>query len=115
MARARAKSTRASTNGNGAPKTEGCLAAASDGRLVYVSDGEPGLRRMRSGKGFRYVDPDGRTVRDKETLARIRSLAIPPAYRDVWICRRQNGHLQACGRDARGRKQYRYHPRWKEV
>lgn len=100
---------------NGVPKNDACVAAASDGGLVYVSDGEPGLRRMRSGKGFRYIDADGRTVRDADTLARIRSLAIPPAYRDVWICRRANGHLQACGRDARGRKQYRYHPRWQEV
>lgn len=98
------------SNGNGA-----CIEAAHDGGLVYVSDGEPGLLRRRSGKGFCYLDPDGRPVRDPDTLARIRSLAIPPAYRDVWICRRANGHLQAVGRDARGRKQYRYHPRWKEV
>ncbi|WP_425497707.1 DNA topoisomerase IB [Lysobacter arvi] len=112
---AKSRNIPAQRNGNGAPKNDACLAAASDGGLVYVSDGEPGLRRMRSGKGFRYVDADGRTVRDAETLARIRSLAIPPAYRDVWICRRANGHLQACGRDARGRKQYRYHPRWQEV
>lgn len=83
--------------------------------LVYVSDDEPGLSRRRAGSGFRYLDPDGRTVRDRATLDRIRALAIPPAYRDVWICRRANGHLQASGRDARGRKQYRYHPRWKQV
>jgi len=112
---ARARKVSPHRNGNGTAKDEASVAAASDGGLVYVSDGEPGLRRMRSGKGFRYVDPEGHAVRDKDTLARIRSLAIPPAYRDVWICRRANGHLQACGRDARGRKQYRYHPRWKEV
>ncbi len=91
------------------------MESASHGGLVYVSDEEPGLRRQRSGKGFRYLDAQGRVVRDADTLARIRSLAIPPAYREVWICRRANGHLQASGRDARGRKQYRYHPRWKEV
>jgi DNA topoisomerase-1 len=82
---------------------------------VYVHDAEPGLRRQRAGAGFRYVHPDGRPVRDRATLDRIRALAIPPAYRDVWICRRANGHLQATGRDARGRKQYRYHPRWNHV
>src|SRR3954447_16208394 len=83
--------------------------------LRYVSDATPGIRRRRSGKGFSYVGPDGRTIRDKATLARIRNLAIPPAYRDVWICPTVNGHLQATGRDARGRKQYRYHSRWREV
>ncbi|MDI9239672.1 DNA topoisomerase IB [Lysobacter sp. LF1] len=93
----------------------GAAESASHGGLVYVSDDQPGLRRIRAGRGFRYVDPQGRTVRDAGTLARIRALAIPPAYRDVWICLRPNGHLQASGRDARGRKQYRYHPRWKQV
>jgi DNA topoisomerase I len=83
--------------------------------LRYVSDVTPGIRRRRAGTGFSYVGPDGRTIRDKPTLARIRSLAIPPAYTDVWICPIPNGHLQATGRDARGRKQYRYHPRWREV
>jgi DNA topoisomerase-1 len=83
--------------------------------LRYVSDTTPGIRRRRSGRGFGYVEPDGRPVRDQATLARIRSLAIPPAYTDVWICPAVNGHLQATGRDARGRKQYRYHPRWREV
>jgi DNA topoisomerase-1 len=80
-----------------------------------VSDASPGLRRRRSGRGFSYVGPDGRPVRDAATLARIRSLAIPPAYTDVWICPTPNGHIQATGRDARGRKQYRYHPKWREV
>jgi DNA topoisomerase-1 len=83
--------------------------------LRYVSDTTPGIRRLRSGRGFRYVDADGRTIRDKAVLERIRRLAIPPAYTDVWICPVPNGHLQATGRDARGRKQYRYHPRWREV
>lgn len=102
-------------NARNAPPDAASAESASHGGLVYVSDDEPGLRRQRSGKGFRYIDPEGHTVRNADTLARIRALAIPPAYRDVWICRRANGHLQACGRDARGRKQYRYHPRWKEV
>jgi DNA topoisomerase I len=83
--------------------------------LRYVYDDRPGIRRVRAGKGFRYVGPDGRAVRDAETLKRIRSLVIPPAWTDVWICPVPNGHLQASGRDARGRKQYRYHPRWRET
>lgn len=83
--------------------------------LRYVSDATPGIRRLRSGRGFRYVGVDGRTVKDKSVLERIRGLAVPPAYTDVWICPIANGHLQATGRDARGRKQYRYHPRWREV
>src|SRR6478752_8792827 len=82
--------------------------------LLYVSDAEDGSRRVRRGKKrFDYVGPSGRPVRDAGTLARIASLAIPPAYEDVWICRKPNGHLQATGRDARGRKQYRYHPKWR--
>ena len=80
--------------------------------LRYVTDDRPGISRVRSGRGFRFVGPDGRTVRDPATLARIRSLAIPPAWTSVWICADQDGHRQAVGRDARGRKQYRYHPRW---
>jgi DNA topoisomerase-1 len=75
----------------------------------------PGIRRRRAGRGFTYLDHDGRRVEDPETLARIRGLTIPPAWRDVWICLTQNGHLQATGRDARGRKQYRYHDRWRAV
>jgi DNA topoisomerase IB len=90
-------------------------ASAREGGLVYVGDAEPGLTRRAAGTGFRYLDPAGKPVRDAGTLGRIRALAIPPAYRDVWICRLANGHLQATGRDARGRKQYRYHPRWAEV
>ncbi|WP_377154841.1 DNA topoisomerase IB [Roseateles sp. UC29_93] len=80
--------------------------------LRWVSDCEPGLRRKRAAKGFRYVDAAGRPVRDASTLKRIRALAIPPAYEDVWICTRDDGHIQATARDARGRKQYRYHADW---
>jgi DNA topoisomerase-1 len=87
--------------------------SAADAGLRYVSDAQPGIRRVRSGKGFRYEDADGKRVRDRKTLTWIRSLAIPPAWTDVWICPSQRGHLQATGRDARGRKQYRYHPRWR--
>jgi DNA topoisomerase I len=83
--------------------------------LRYVSDTQPGIRRKRAGKGFAYVGADGKTIRDDKELKRIRSLAIPPAYTDVWICPSPNGHIQATGRDARGRKQYRYHPKWREV
>ena len=83
--------------------------------LRYVSDAKPGIQRKRSGKGFRYVDADGRSVRDGETHARIKSLVIPPAWKEVWICPNPKGHLQVTGRDARGRKQSRYHPRWREV
>ncbi len=83
--------------------------------LRYVADGEPGLSRHRSGRGFAYRDARGRPVRAERTLARIRALAIPPAYTEVWICADPRGHLQATGRDARGRKQYRYHPHWRQV
>src|SRR5207253_4875428 len=90
-------------------------ASARAAGLRYVSDQSPGIRRKRVGKGFGYFDSDGRTIRDAETIRRIRRLAIPPAWTDVWICADPRGHLQATGRDARGRKQYRYHPRWREV
>ncbi|HUQ76649.1 MAG TPA: DNA topoisomerase IB [Burkholderiales bacterium] len=83
--------------------------------LCYVSDADPGIGRRRAGEGFRYIRPDGRTLTDRTTLARIRSLAIPPAWTDVWICPAEDGHLQATGRDARRRKQYRYHSRWREM
>lgn len=89
--------------------------AAKAAGLVYVSDQEPGITRHRIGKGFGYRAPGGRPVRDAKTLARIRALAIPPAYTQVWICRDPRGHLQATGRDARRRKQYRYHPQWAAV
>ncbi|SFG73580.1 DNA topoisomerase IB [Methylobacterium gossipiicola] len=83
--------------------------AAEEAGLAYVDEATPGLTRRRSGTGFSYRDPKGAPVRDAKTLARIRTLAIPPAYTDVWICARANGHIQATGRDAKGRKQYRYH------
>jgi DNA topoisomerase I len=83
--------------------------------LRYVSDAQSGLKRLKSGAGFRYVNAGGKAVRDASTLKRIRALAIPPAWTDVWICPHENGHLQATGRDAKGRKQHRYHALWREV
>jgi DNA topoisomerase-1 len=90
-------------------------AAARAARLRYVSDRKPGIRRTRDGDEFAFHDVDGSRITEERTLDRIRKLAIPPAYTDVWICRDPRGHLQAVGRDARGRKQYRYHARWREV
>lgn len=90
-------------------------AQAADAGLRYVSDRDPGITRRRVGQGFGYRAADGSRVRDPPTLARIRALAIPPAYTDVWICPHPRGHLQATGRDARRRKQYRYHPEWSAV
>lgn len=90
-------------------------AAAAEAGLRYVSDLSPGIRRKRRGKFFTYLDPAGKPVRVAGEIARIRKLAIPPAYTDVWICPNPKGHIQATGRDARGRKQYRYHPRWRET
>jgi DNA topoisomerase I len=89
--------------------------AASAAGLRYVTDEVPGLHRRKVGRGVRFLDAGGRPVRDGPTLARIKSLVIPPAWTEVWICRDALGHLQATGRDARGRKQYRYHPRWRAV
>ncbi|MDP9371326.1 MAG: DNA topoisomerase IB [Chloroflexota bacterium] len=83
--------------------------------MRYVTDAAPGIRRKRAGKHFSYIGLDGKPIRDRETLQRIRSLGIPPAYKDVWISPDPRGHLQATGYDAKGRKQYRYHPRWREV
>ena len=91
----------------------GNVAVARLAGLVYVHEDDPGLRRRRSAEGFIYLDADGKPVRDEKALARIRTLAIPPAYEDVWICSDPQGHIQATGRDARGRKQYRYHPDWR--
>jgi DNA topoisomerase-1 len=90
-------------------------AAAKSAGLRYVTDSMRGIKREAKGDGFRYVDKDGNTVDDVDTLARIKSLVIPPAWTDVWICPIANGHLQATGRDARQRKQYRYHPKWRSV
>ena len=89
--------------------------SAKDAGLRYVSDSKPGITRRRSGKSFRYLDAEGKPVRDAGTLGRVKSLVIPPAWQDVWISPTINGHLQATGRDARGRKQSRYHPHWREV
>jgi DNA topoisomerase I len=83
--------------------------------LRYVSDQAPGIRRKRVTGGFEYIGLDGKPIESEDELRRIKSLAVPPAYEDVWICPVPNGHLQATGRDARGRKQYRYHKRWREV
>ncbi len=91
------------------------VATAKAAGLRYISDTRPGIRRLKTRTGFRYTTPDGKPVRDKETLGRIKSLVIPPAWTSVWISPIPNGHLQATGRDARGRKQSRYHPRWREA
>jgi DNA topoisomerase I len=96
------------------PKVEAQRHARASG-LRYVSDSEPGIRRRRRGKTFTFIDVDGKPLKDPDTIARIRKLAIPPAYTDVWICPHERGHIQATGRDARGRKQYRYHAEWRET
>jgi DNA topoisomerase I len=89
--------------------------AAKEAGLVYVSDDSPGITRRKQGSKFAYLDARGKPIKDRQTLDRIRMLAIPPAYRDVWICANERGHIQAVGRDDRGRKQYRYHEKWREV
>lgn len=89
--------------------------AAEAAGLVYVTDEDRGIRRERKGDGFAYFKPNGDPLTDEAALERIRKLAIPPAYTDVWICTKATGHLQATGRDARGRKQYRYHPQFREA
>jgi DNA topoisomerase-1 len=91
------------------------IETAKDAGLRYSTDSQPGIHRHRRGNGFVYVDHDGKQLRDSDTLRRIKALVIPPAWRDVWICSNANGHLQAAGRDARGRKQYRYHARWRQM
>lgn len=100
-------------------KTDQAFAApqdsAEEARLQYVNDHDPGISRRRAGRGFAYRHPDGSAVRDKPTLRRIRALVIPPAWGDVWICPARDGHIQATGRDLRGRKQYRYHLRWQQI
>ena len=95
------------------PESEASAAHARAAGLVYVSDSNPGIRRLRRGHRFAYVRVDGKPVKDKARLEHIAKLAIPPAYNDVWICPDPRGHLQATGRDARGRKQYRYHADWR--
>jgi DNA topoisomerase-1 len=112
MERARGQ---AAAGGLAATAKDSAAEAAEGAGLVYTTDDEPGIRRVRKGKGFGYVDPDGKPIQDPAVLDRIRSLAIPPAWDDVWISTRPRGHLQATGRDARGRKQHSYHSRWREV
>ena len=94
------------------PQVDSLEAVAAEG-LLFTTDRDPGIGRKRRGRGFLYFDPDGKRIREGVHLTRIRSLAIPPAYRNVWICISPRGHLQATGHDARGRKQYRYHARWR--
>jgi DNA topoisomerase I len=94
---------------------ESAIESAAEAGLAYSTDDAPGFRRIRAGSGFRYVDAKGKPLRAHAHLQRIRSLAIPPAWNDVWICPSASGHLQATGRDARGRKQHRYHREWREV
>src|ERR1700751_2992747 len=89
--------------------------SSKEAGLRYVTDSTPGITRRPFRKSFRYYSRDGTLIKDATVLARIKSLAIPPAWTDVWICPSANGHLQATGRDARKRKQSRYHPRWREV
>lgn len=89
--------------------------SAKEAGLRYVRDDQPGITRHKAGKGFFYRDAGGERITSERTLQRIRSLAIPPTWTDVWVCPSANGHLQATGRDAKGRKQYRYHPKWREV
>ena len=86
--------------------------AAKSAKLIYISDDKHGITRKKTGKSFRYVGVDGKPIKDPKTLSRISALAIPPAYKDVWISPNPRGHIQATGRDEKGRKQYRYHPRW---
>lgn len=102
------------------PKLNGAIAeelvdAAEEAGLQYVSDERPGYRRKAKGKHFEYFDSNGKPIRDEQRLLRMKRLATPPAWTNVWICPSPNGHIQATGRDARGRKQYRYHERWREV
>ena len=91
------------------------VASAKEAGLRYVSDEQPGIRRQSKGRDFQFLNASGRRIKDENDLRRIRKLAIPPAWTDVWICPDPNGHVQATGRDARGRKQHRYHARWREV
>ena len=96
-------------------RTAEVASAIAEEGLRYVSDASPGYRRKRSGTSFTYYDKDGKRITDKAVIRRIKSIGIPPAYEFVWICPSPNGHIQATGLDARGRKQYRYHPKWREL
>src|SRR6185295_11816465 len=90
------------------------VAAARQAGLRYVSDATPGITRRRAGSGFAYADPTGRMIRSAASIKRFRSLVIPPAWTEVWICPNENGHLQLTARDARGRKQYSHHPLFRQ-
>jgi DNA topoisomerase-1 len=102
-------------NGNGAKIVAEAMDAAEEAGLCYVSDDRPGYTRKSKGDDFDWLDTEGKVIRDEQRLLRLKRLAIPPAWTDVWICPAPNGHLQATGRDARRRKQYLYHERWREV
>jgi DNA topoisomerase I len=102
-------------NRNGAKLVADAMDAAEEAGLRYVSDDRPGYTRRANGDGFTWIDIDGKIIRDEQRLLRIKRLAIPPAWKEVWICPAPNGHIQATGRDARRRKQYLYHERWREV
>src|SRR5690349_14364057 len=91
------------------------VAAAKAAGLRYISDALPGIKRKKAGKHFSYIGLDGKPIHEKAELLRIRSIGIPPAWTNVWICPNPRGHIQATGRDAKGRKQYRYHPKWREI
>ena len=101
--------------GTAVSEKESAVQSARKVGLRYVSDAKSGIRRERAGMRFRYADTAGRTIRDRQNLARIKALVIPPAWTAVWICTAPNGHIQVTARDARGRKQYRYHPLWRKV
>ena len=109
------KKTNRARRSASAPVEDPAVEAAHDAGLVYVVDETPGIRRKRTGRGFSYISPDGKTISDKADLRRIKALAVPPAWTDVWICPSPRGHIQATGRDARGRKQYRYHRAWRQT
>src|SRR6266513_2902214 len=109
--------TPGTNSGNGKASeaaSDECIAAAAEAGLRYVTDNSPGYRRKANGEHFKYLDTHGKPIRDEERLLRIKRLAIPPAWADVWICPSPSGHIQATGRDARRRKQYCYHERWRE-
>src|ERR1041385_7809504 len=110
---ARAKS--GNGNGNGSKLVSESIEAAEEAGLRYITDDRPGYTRKRKGDDFDYFDTEGKPITDEQRLLRIKRLAIPPAWTEVWICPSANCHIQATGRDARGRKQYRYHERWREV
>ncbi|HEU4687062.1 MAG TPA: hypothetical protein VFS23_01810 [Vicinamibacterales bacterium] len=115
VARGRTSSIRSRRRRSIPASVDGSAQSARSAGLVYVTDRAPGIRRVRRGRGFHYVNQRGRRVTDRADLDRIAKLAVPPAWKDVWICPNPRGHLQACGRDARGRKQYRYHATWRQI